>query len=113
MRKKNILLDLESIIELMQEVYTDVTEQKNNSTIIMKKMNSFMKTSDDLTILGPIIKDQQKILNDCIEKKLSLLKLQAALIKSNPKKVNEINNSGRLELTDEEKHLLDKLIKDE
>ena len=38
-----------------------------------------MKDPEDLTVLGPIIKEQQKIINDTIEKKLSLSKLQSQI----------------------------------
>jgi len=33
----------------------------------------------NMTVLGPIIKEQQKIINDCVEKKLSLSKLQSSI----------------------------------
>jgi lipopolysaccharide export LptBFGC system permease protein LptF len=42
-------------------------------------MASMMKDPEDLTVLGPIIKEQQKIINDTIEKKLSLSKLQSQI----------------------------------
>ena len=49
-------------------------------------MLSLMKESDDMTLLGPIIKEQQKIINDCVEKKLTLSKLQSSIWeKSNSK----------------------------
>lgn len=38
-----------------------------------------MKETEDMTVLGPIIKEQQKIINDCVEKKLSLSKLQSSI----------------------------------
>jgi hypothetical protein len=37
--------------------------------------------------IGPVIKEQQKIINDCVEKKLSLSKLQSSIWeKSNTEK---------------------------
>ena len=44
--------------------------------MITKKMLSFMKEAEDMSVIGPGIKEQQKILNDCTEKKISLVKLQ-------------------------------------
>jgi hypothetical protein len=45
-----------------------------------------MKETEDMTVLGPIIKEQQKIINDCVEKKLTLSKLQSSIWeKSNSK----------------------------
>ena len=41
--KKNLALDTDSALSLMQEIYFDIVEQKNTATLIMKKMLSFMK----------------------------------------------------------------------
>jgi lipopolysaccharide export LptBFGC system permease protein LptF len=38
-----------------------------------------MKDAEDMTIIGPVIEKQQKIINDCVEKKLSLSKLQSGI----------------------------------
>lgn len=38
-----------------------------------------MKEPEDMTLLGTVIEKQQKIVNDCVEKKLSLSKLQASI----------------------------------
>jgi hypothetical protein len=81
-RKKNILsLDTDSALSLMQEIYNDIVEQKQTASMITKKMLSFMKEAEDMSVIGPVIKEQQKILNDCTEKKISLVKLQSALLK--------------------------------
>jgi hypothetical protein len=108
MKKKNITIDIESAEALMQEIYNDVVEQKNTANIIMKKMLNFMKNSEDMSVIGPVIKEQQKIMNDCTEKKLSLVKLQSVLLKqtSNGGKAS----SGQFNLNDDEKLLLEKLI---
>ena len=38
-----------------------------------------MKDSEDMQTIGPVIKEQQKIINDCVEKKLTLSKLQSSI----------------------------------
>ena len=38
-----------------------------------------MKEPEDMTLIGPVIEKQQKIINDCVEKKLQLSKLQSSL----------------------------------
>lgn len=81
-RSRNILsLDTDSALALMQEIYNDVVEQKSIASLITKKMLSFMKEAEDMSVIGPVIKEQQKILNDCVEKKISLVKLQSVLLK--------------------------------
>jgi hypothetical protein len=78
-RRKEIKLTKDSILGLMQEIYNELVEQRNTAIRLQNKMSSLMKDADDLTILGPIIKEQQKIINDTIEKKLSLSKLQSQI----------------------------------
>jgi hypothetical protein len=49
-------------------------------------MLTMMKEPEDMTLIGPVIEKQQKIINDCVEKKLTLSKLQANIWqKSNSK----------------------------
>ena len=38
-----------------------------------------MKEPEDMTLIGPVIEKQQKIINDCVEKKLTLSKLQSSI----------------------------------
>jgi len=77
--KKEINLTKESILSLMQEIYNELVEQRNTAIRIQNKMLSMMKEAEDMTVLGPVIKEQQKIINDCVEKKLTLSKLQSSI----------------------------------
>ena len=77
--KKEINLSKDSILALMQEIYNELVEQRNTAIRIQNKMLSFMKEPEDMQTIGPIIKEQQKIINDCVEKKLSLSKLQSSI----------------------------------
>lgn len=110
--KKNIItLEVESALSLMQEIYNDIVEQKNYASMIMKKMLAFMKDQEDMSTIGPVIKEQQKILNECTEKKISLVKLQGGLLKQTQ---GSGKNSpiGKLTLNEEDRKLLDALVKD-
>lgn len=110
-RKNIISLDVDSALALMQEIYNDIVEQKNTASLIMKKMLSFMKDSEDMSVIGPVIKEQQKILTVCTEKKLSLVKLQGILLKqTSATSGGKGMPMGKLELTDEDRELLDKLV---
>jgi hypothetical protein len=111
--RNNITLDVDSAISLMQEIYNDVVEQKNTASLIMKKMLSFMKDAEDMSMIGPVIKEQQKILNDCTEKKISLVKLQGGLLKQTQGGGNKNLPMGKLSLSDEDRELLDKLVNEE
>lgn len=110
--RKNISLDTESALALMQEIYNDIVEQKNTATLIMKKMLSFMKESEDMSVIGPVIKEQQKILNECTEKKISLVKIQTNLIQKGASDGNKFS-PGKLTLSDEDREILDKLVNED
>jgi hypothetical protein len=110
-RKNIISLDTNSALALMQEIYNDIVEQKNTASMITKKMLTFMKDAEDMSVIGPVIKEQQKILNDCTEKKISLVKLQSALLKQTQGSSSGVGG-GKLQLTDEDRVLLEKLMND-
>lgn len=78
-RKKEIALNKDSVLSLMQEIYNELVEQKSTAVRIQNKMLAMLKDPEDMTLIGPVIKEQQKIINDTIEKKLSLSKLQSTL----------------------------------
>ena len=78
-QKKEINLSKESILSLMQEIYNELVEQRNTAIRIQNKMLSMMKEPEDMTLIGPVIEKQQKIINECVEKKLSLSKLQSSI----------------------------------
>jgi len=77
--KKEINLTKESMLSLMQEIYNELVEQRNTAIRIQNKMLSMMKDPEDMTLIGPVIEKQQKIINDCLEKKLTLSKLQSTM----------------------------------
>lgn len=68
-----------------------------------------MKDADDMSMIGPVIKEQQKILNECTEKKISLVKLQGVLLKQSSGG-NKNTPISKLNLSDEDRKLLDQLV---
>jgi len=94
----------------MQEIYNELVEQRNTAIRIQNKMLTMMKEPEDMTLIGPIIEKQQKIINDCVEKKLSLSKLQSSIWE----KTNSVSNSDNFTISDIDmdddiiKNLLDK-----
>jgi len=111
-KKEFISLNVDSALALMQEIYNDIVEQRNTASLITKKMLGFMKESADMSVIGPVIKEQQKILNDCTEKKISLVKLQSVLLKQMSGGTGKEFNS-KLELSDDDKKMLEKLLADD
>jgi hypothetical protein len=108
-KKKEILLNKESILSLMQEIYNELVEQRATAIRIQNKMLSMMKDSSDMAIIGPIIKEQQKIVNDTVEKKLTLSKLQSTIWE---KAINK-NDKENFSVSDfDDKLIQDLLLKD-
>jgi hypothetical protein len=75
-------------------------------------MMGFMKDAEDMSTIGPVIKEQQKILNDCTEKKISLVKLQSVLLKQTTGGSGGGGSMGKLTLSDEDREILDRLVND-
>ena len=109
--KKEINLTKESMLSLMQEIYNELVEQRNTAIRIQNKMLTMMKEPEDMTLIGPVIEKQQKIINDCVDKKLSLSKLQAQIWQKSQEKQEDNFTLSDLDLdTDTFKSLIDKEI---
>ena len=107
-KRKEINFTKESILTLMQEIYNELVEQRSTAIRIQNKMISMMKEAEDMTLIGPVIEKQQKIINDCVEKKLSLSKLQAQIWQKSQDKQEDFTLSD-LDLDDDiMKSLIDK-----
>jgi methionine salvage enolase-phosphatase E1 len=103
--RKEINFSKDSILSLMQEIYNELVEQRQTAIRIQNKMLAMLKDPADMITIGPVIEKQQKIVNDCVEKKISLSKLQSSIWeKSNN------NNSESFSLADLDDDLIQNLI---
>ena len=98
--KKEINLSKDSMLSLMQEIYNELVEQRNTAIRIQNKMLTMMKEPEDMTLIGPVIEKQQKIINDCVDKKLTLSKLQSTMWQKNTEKEEDFTLSY-LDIDDE------------
>jgi len=98
--KKEINLSKESMLSLMQEIYNELVEQRNTAIRIQNKMLTMMKEPEDMTLIGPVIEKQKKIINDCVEKKLTLSKLQSSIWQKSSEKEQDFTLSD-LDINDE------------
>jgi hypothetical protein len=99
--KKEISLNKDSVLALMQEIYNELVEQRNTAIRIQNKMLTMMKDPQDMTLIGPVIEKQQKIINDCVEKKLSLSKLQANMWEKSNQNHQENFSIADIDMDDE------------
>jgi|TARA_R110000803_G_scaffold68147_7_gene129904 hypothetical protein len=89
-KRKEIKLTHDSAVALMQEIYNECVEQRTTAIRIQNKMIGFMKEAADMALIGPVLKEQQKIIDSSIDKKLQLSKLLATIASKNM----ETSNSG-------------------
>jgi|TARA_R110000824_G_scaffold27124_5_gene92544 hypothetical protein len=82
-KRKQINLTNESALSLMQEIYNECVEQRTTAIRIQNKMIGFMKEATDMALIGPVLKEQQKIIDSAIDKKLQLSKLMATIMSKN------------------------------
>lgn len=102
--RKEINFSKDSILSLMQEIYNELVEQRQTAIRIQNKMLAMLKDPSDMITIGPVIEKQQKIVNDCVEKKISLSKLQSSIWeKSN-------NNTESFSMADLDDDLIQNLI---
>jgi methionine salvage enolase-phosphatase E1 len=88
-QRKEINFSKDSILSLMQEIYNELVEQRQTAIRIQNKMLSMLKDPNDMMSIGPVIEKQQKIVNDCVEKKISLSKLQSSIWEKSNNNSNE------------------------
>jgi|TARA_R110001592_G_scaffold40295_2_gene132290 hypothetical protein len=82
-KRKEIKLTHDSAVSLMQEIYNECVEQRTTAIRIQNKMIGFMKEAADMALIGPVLKEQQKIIDSSIDKKLQLSKLLATIASKN------------------------------
>ena len=98
-RKKEIALNKDSVLSLMQEIYNELVEQRATAMRIQNKMLGLLKDAEDMTVIGPVIKEQQKVIDSALEKKIQLAKIQSSLVQ---KELSSNNISTSLSLEDRE-----------
>ena len=111
-KKKEIVLTKDSVLSLMQEIYNELVEQRATAIRIQNKMLNLLKGAEDMAVIGPVIKEQQKIINDTIEKKLTLSKLQSSIWEKSSNNNEESFNLSEMD-DDVLKALIDKDLESE
>ena len=104
-QRKEINFSKDSILSLMQEIYNELVEQRQTAIRIQNKMLSMLKDPNDMMSIGPVIEKQQKIVNDCVEKKISLSKLQSSIWEK-----SNANSEESFSLADLDDDLIQNLI---
>ena len=106
-KKKKIDINHDSVVSLLQEIYNECVEQRNTAMRIQNKMIALMKEVTDMTLIGPVLKEQQKIIDSAIDKKLQLSKILTTMLQKNQQSDTSVERLDG-DLRDTINQLLDK-----
>ena len=109
-KKKKIDINHDSVVSLLQEIYNECVEQRNTAMRIQNKMIALMKEVTDMTLIGPVLKEQQKIIDSAIDKKLQLSKILSSMLQKNSSSDTAVSLTG--DLRDTINQLLDKKVEE-
>ena len=93
-KRKSVKLDKGSIEEILQEI------------LVLNKQLRDVNDNTDIQQVGKINNELLRIIDSSISKKLEIVKLQVSLVKTDSK-----SDTSTPELTDEDKELIEKMIK--
>jgi hypothetical protein len=92
-------------LSLLQEIYNELVEQRATAIRVQNKMLTMLKDPEDMTVIGPVLEKQQKVINDVVEKKLTLAKLQSTIWEKSSNKEDD-----NMSLSDIDDDMLQSLI---
>lgn len=96
-KKKDIILSKDSVLSLMQEIYNELVEQRTTAIRIQNKLIGMMNDPKNVASISGVLKEQQKIINDTIEKKLQLSKLQSTIWEKSNQSNNDTFNLSEMD----------------
>lgn len=96
-KKKDIILSKDSVLSLMQEIYNELVEQRTTAIRIQNKLIGMMNDPKNVASISGVLKEQQKIINDTIEKKLQLSKLQSTIWEKSNQSSNDTFNLSEMD----------------
>lgn len=110
-RRKKVSLKLseESMVALMQETYNETVDMRNRAIKAYNQYTKEIEESTDIPVVGKVANDLLKIVDNSIEKKLRLLKIQGDIIFKNGK-TGPAGGSGNIVISDEDKEFVQKYL---
>jgi hypothetical protein len=106
-KRKSVKLDKGSIEEILQESYNETCENRSKAILVLNKQLRDVNDNTDIQQVGKINNELLRIIDSSISKKLEIVKLQVSLVKT-----DNVSNTSTPQLTDEDKELIEKMIKE-
>lgn len=110
-KKTKIVIDKNSLIDLMQEIYNDCNNIMNGARkeLNERKARADIEDTNDEYQIGKVNNETLKILESAVDKKIALAKLQSQILGN---KSDEVDNSSGGGITEEDKNVLRQLFKE-
>ena len=94
----------------MQEIYTEIVDERNRALQTFKKFSRSTDENTDIAMVGKITNELLKIVDSAIEKKMRLLKIQTDILYRVGK--NDGENEKDFKLNEDMASMIHKEIKD-
>lgn len=107
-KKKKVNVSEESMMELMQETYNEIVDERNRALTAYKKFTKDINENNDIALVGKITNDLLKIIDSSIEKKLRLIKIQGDILYKSGKAETSAQS---MTLTDEDRKWAEEYLK--
>jgi hypothetical protein len=78
--RRKVGLSQESALDLMQEIYVEIVDERNKAITTFKKFSRNTDENTDIAMVGKITNELLKIVDSAIEKKIRLLKIQTDIL---------------------------------
>ena len=106
-KRKSVKLEKTSIEQILQESYNETCENRSKAIQVLNKQLRDVHDNTDIQQVGKINNELLRIIDSSIAKKLDIVKLQISLVKT-----DGTSETSTPDLTDEDKQLIEKMIKE-
>ena len=106
-KRKSVKLEKNSIDQILQESYNETCENRSKAIQVLNKQLRDVHDNTDIQQVGKINNELLRIIDSSIAKKLDIVKLQISLVKN-----DNVSETSTPQLTDEDKELIEKMIKE-
>ena len=107
-KRKQVQLDKSSIEQILQESYNETCENRSKAVQVLNKQLRDVNDNNDIQQVGKVNNELLRIIDSSITKKLEIVKLQISLVKSE----DSSESTSSVHLTDEDKELIQTMIKE-
>tara|TARA_B100001094_G_C18148477_1_gene782232 strand:+ start:1071 stop:1445 length:375 start_codon:yes stop_codon:yes gene_type:complete len=107
-KRKQVNLDKQSIEQILQESYNETCENRSKAVQVLNKQLRDVNDNNDIQQVGKVNNELLRIIDSSISKKLEIVKLQISLVKTE----DSSESSSSVHLTDEDKELIQNMIKE-